>query len=186
MALDFKQTSRGSRPLVMLFAVAAILQVAVAPQVSVLGGRINFMLALIVTAAIGGDPRTMTYVGFAAGLLYDLTSAVPVGLMTLLLTLLGYAVASMSRGIAPGLSMDSLRLVGVGVVLVHVLNGLALFFMGVETNILMAIGGHGLSSSVLTFIVCIPFLLVGSTTGSSMGFGSSGRRASGSRFKSLH
>ena len=186
MALDFKQASRGGRPIAAFFILAAILQVAVAPQLSILGGRINFMLAMTVALAVGGDSRMMTYVGFGAGLFYDLTSSVPIGLMALLLTLLGYVVSSMSRGITPGMSMDALRLVGAGVLLVNVIYGLCLFFMGVETNLLMAIGAHGLTSSVLTGIVSIPFLLFGTGGGSNRGFSAAGRRSQGSRYKSLH
>lgn len=187
MALDFKQTNaRQRRPLVAAFIVAAILQVALAPQISVFGGRINFMLALTVTAAVGGDSRTMVYAGFAAGLLYDLTSSVPIGLMALLLTILGYTIAMMSRGIVAGMSMDTLRLVGVGVFIVNMVYGVFLFFMGTETNLLFALGVHGLASSILTFVACLPFLMMGGQSGSSRGFSAAGTRSHGTRFKGLH
>lgn len=181
MALDFQNNGRGNRLLVTACIVAAFLQVAVAPQLSILGGRINFMLALTVTSAIGGDSRTMVYVGFFSGLFFDLTALVPIGLMALLLTLLGYGVAATSRGIVPGLSMDALRIVCTGVLAVQLLYGVLLFFMGVETSFLTSLG-HGLSGGILTILACIPFLLAGGT-GSTGTFGHGGLASSGMRFK---
>lgn len=183
MALDFKKTGRSNRPLIIACIVAAFLQVALAPQLTVLGGNINFMLALTATIAIGCDSRTMVYVGFFAGLFYDLTSLVPIGLMALLLTLLGYVAASMTRGVTPGFSMDALRIVCAGVFVVEVLYSVLLFFMGVQTSFLISLG-HGLSSALLTMLACVVFLFVLGAGGTPNTFGRGGGIASGGmRFK---
>lgn len=159
MALELQNNNRSNSALAAICIVAVLLQVALAPQLSLFGGRFNFALALVVSASIGSEPRTMVYLGFAAGLVYDLTSAVPVGLMTLLLTLTAFMLSSMSRGLAPGFSLDAIRLVCVGVLAVNVLYALALFAMGIETNLLTAVGVHGLACSLLTILASIPFLL---------------------------
>ncbi len=68
----------------VLAIVAAVLQVALAPQVSILGGRFNFMLAFAVAVALRGDATQAVYAGFFSGLFYDLTATVPIGLMALI------------------------------------------------------------------------------------------------------
>lgn len=151
--MEFKTTSsRAGRPVAVLCIIAVILQLALAPQLSLFGGRFNFMLVLTAVLAVSGDPPTLVYVGFGAGLFYDLTGTGPVGLMALLLTLSGYGAAALSRGIAPGANMEALRTVGVLIVLVNLVYGLALFFMGVQTSLLYALGVHGLASSVLDLL----------------------------------
>lgn len=184
MALELQKTGRNNRSLIITSIIAAFLQVALAPQLSILGGSINFMLALTATIAIGCDSRTMVYVGFFAGLFFDLTSLVPIGLMTLLLTLLGYVAASISRGIAPGFSMDALRIVCAGVLIVEVLYSVLLFFMGVQTSFFVSLG-HGLSGALLTILVCAVFLFVSGAGSSSNTFGRGGVSSGGMRFKGL-
>ena len=68
----------------ILAVVAAVLQVALAPQISILGGRFNFMLAFALAIALRGDGAQAVYAGFFSGLFYDLTATVPIGLMALL------------------------------------------------------------------------------------------------------
>lgn len=182
MAMDLKANPRSNRPLIIACVLAAVLQVALTPQVIVFGGQFNFMLALTVTAAIGADTRTMVYLGFFAGLFYDLTSLVPIGLMALLLTLLGYVVSAVSRGIVPGFSMGSLRLVCVGVVAVQLIYSVALYFMGLETSLLMSLAGHALSGSIMTIIACLPLLLI-CGMGNTPTFRPSSFSSGGMRFK---
>ena len=78
----------------ILAVVAAVLQVALAPQISILGGRFNFMLAFALAIALRGDGAQAVYAGFFSGLFYDLTATVPVGLMALLTMLASFALSS--------------------------------------------------------------------------------------------
>lgn len=189
-------SSRGRRPIAVFCAVAAVLQIVVAPQLSLLGGRVNFMLVLVTVLAVSGDARTLAYVGFFAGLFYDLTTMAPIGLMALLLTVTGYLTAALSRGITLGASMESLRMTGVALLGVNLAYALALFFMGSETNLLIALGVHGVASTVLDVLVAFVALAFAPQGDAGRGFGAgrsgrmpatlhrAGRRA-GTRFKGL-
>lgn len=146
-------SSHGHRPIVAFCVIVAVLQLVIAPQLSLFGGRINFMLVLVATLAVSGDARTLVYIGFFAGLFYDLTTAAPIGLMAFLLTLAGYLTAALSRGITPGTSVESLRMAVVAILAVNMFYALALFAMGFETNLLIALGVHGLASTVLDALV---------------------------------
>lgn len=140
--------------------VAALLQLALTPQVQILGGTINFMVVFAVAAALCSDARTAVFAGFFAGLFFDLTSTAPVGLMALLLTIASYVVANASFGMTPGANADSLRIAGVAILAVNLVNGLALLALGTETSLFQALVGHGLSSSVLEALAVVPFLAV--------------------------
>ena len=65
---------------------------------------------------------------------------------------------------------------------------LGLFLMGVETNLLLSIGVHGLASSVLDLLACVPFLMLGGRSSGGHGKGGRGARGlsyAGKRYKSL-
>lgn len=111
---------------------AAILQVGLAPYLSIGGVVPNFMLLVVVTLALVEGPSAGAIAGFASGLLFDLLGSGPVGPMILVLTLAGYlaglmhekmfaegwllpltvlAIASLSAEVAYGLILN---LLGVG------------------------------------------------------------------------
>ena len=146
-------------PFVAAAVVAALLQLALAPQISILGGAFNFMVAFAAAAAVSFEPRTAVYVGFFSGLFYDLTSSAPVGLMALLLTLASYLAANAASGLTPGANAESLRIAGVFVLGVNLMNGVALLLLGSETSIFYALIVHGLVSAALDALACAPFLM---------------------------
>lgn len=98
MGFELKNSGPSRGRLSGIVVACILLHLALAPQIHLFGGAFNFMLVLTVSLAISLDSRTMVYVGFFSGLLYDLTTTGPVGLMSLLLAMVGYGVALMSRG----------------------------------------------------------------------------------------
>ena len=187
MAFEMNNTGRSRSALITMAVVCVVLHLALAPQVSVFGGRFNFMLVLTVSLAISGDSRSLVYIGVFSGLFFDLTTASPVGFMALLLALTGYTVALMSRGLTSGLGMETVRVAAVAILAVNVLYAVGMFFMGVEGDLLRSIGIHGLASSVLTMLACVPFLLMGGSGGSGRGLSGRGRGLAygGNRYKGL-
>ena len=166
--MEYRDTAHSQRALAILIAVAAVLQVALAPQISILGGRINFMIILAGVVALMGNASQAVYVGFGAGLLF--------------LTAGSFVLVQMASAGTSGFSSTSLRFMGIFSVGVCMLNGIALFFMGSERDLLLSLGGHGLMSAVLTTVVSIPFLMLsGSMASSRSGFSAHGY---GTRFKS--
>lgn len=116
-------------PTTAAILVAALLQVGLAPYIAIGGVVPNILLVVVVTLALVEGPTAGTLAGFAAGLVFDLLGAGPVGPMVLVLTVTGYmsglihenmfaegwllpltvvAVASLASALAYGLVLDVL------------------------------------------------------------------------------
>lgn len=181
--MKIKDTGRDSKVDIILAAVAFVLQLAFAPQIEICGGRINFMLALAVVFALCGDTHRATVSGFFCGLAYDLTAAVPVGLMALLLTLASFFVSSFFNGVQVGINGNAVRCSVIMVFIVDLLYGMLLFFMGVQTDLFWALVGHGFSTTVLTVLASLAFFSIRSASSPQTTFTA---RSKGTRYKSLH
>jgi len=77
-------------PSIAAIVVATILQIGLAPYLSIGGVTPNFLLLVVVTLALTSGPTEGAIAGFAAGLLFDLLSTGPVGPMVLVLSATGY------------------------------------------------------------------------------------------------
>ena len=166
--MDLHEQGMSSRTFVIAAIVCVLLQAGLAPQISIAGGRVNFMIILVCLSVFSGDPTRAVVCGFCSGLFYDLSAAVPVGIMSLLLT-----VGSFARGVT----------VGAFALVINVIYSIILLFMGLETSFVVAIFGHALPSSILTGLVAIPFLMSGVVPQSGYGFSARGGRQTGMRFK---
>lgn len=175
MALELNSNKRSQTGFAITVIACAVLHLALAPHINIFGGRVNFMLVLTAVLAISGDSRAMVYIGFFSGLFYDLTTTGPIGLMSLLLAVMGYTVALVSRGLSTGLGMETVRVAIVSVLGVNIVYAIALCVMGFETSLLTAVVSHGLTSSLLDIAACVPLLMLGGTsTSSGRGFSSRG------------
>lgn len=88
----------GSRTFAIAAIVCVLLQAGLAPQISIAGGRVNFMIILVCLSVFSGDPTRAVICGFCSGLFYDLSAAVPVGVMSLLLTVGSFALTHSAAG----------------------------------------------------------------------------------------
>ncbi len=92
----------------------------------------------------------------------------------------------MSRGLASGVGMETLRVVIAAILGVHLIYSIAMLGLGVESSVLVAIGVQGLASTVLDVLASIPFLLMAGSPAAQRGFSSRGfGDGRGSRFKGL-
>lgn len=178
--MEVRDPHRQRRSLVIACVVAAVLQLALAPQISLFGGAFNFMLVFALCMSLGNEVGTAVLIGFFSGLFYDMTSAAPVGLMSLLLTIGCFSLATVSRGISSNVSTDSMRLIAVAILAINVINGVALLLMGVEGGFVSAVLVHGLASTVLDVLASLPFLVLVGASEPKKGFTA---RAKGTRFK---
>lgn len=87
---------RRALPAIGALLVAAVLQVAVAPNIAIGGAVPNFMLLVVITLAFTEGPTAGASAGFAAGLVFDLLSAGPIGPAALVMTVIGYLAGSLS------------------------------------------------------------------------------------------
>ena len=83
--MDLHEQGAGSRAFAIAAIACVLLQAGLAPQISIAGGRVNFMIILVCLSVFSGDPTRAVICGFCSGLFYDLSAAVPVGVMSLLL-----------------------------------------------------------------------------------------------------
>lgn len=109
-----------SRPIVAALAllIASVLQVLVAPNISLLGGSPNFLLIIVVVMALSEGSSEGATLGFIAGLLFDLLGSGPVGPAAFVLTLVGYVAGSLHQNmfsegwIAPLIVLGTASLLG--------------------------------------------------------------------------
>ena len=181
--MELHESSRSQTSLLAITIVALLLQVGLAPQISIFGGCVNFMMILAAVYAFSGNASRAVIAGFLCGLFYDLTASVPVGLMTLLLTIGNFILSNSSAAAIGASPANTYRLVAVYCLVVSMLYGLILFIMGSQTDIITSLFGHGLATAVLSAIVSIPFFLVAGVSDSSRrGFSVKGK---GSRYKGI-
>ena len=96
--MDLHEQGMSSRTFVIAAIVCVLLQAGLAPQISIAGGRVNFMIILVCLSVFSGDPTRAVVCGFCSGLFYDLSAAVPVGVMSLLLTVGSFALVHSAVG----------------------------------------------------------------------------------------
>ncbi len=176
--MDLHEQGMSSRTFVIAAIVCVLLQAGLAPQISIAGGRVNFMIILVCLSVFSGDPtRAVVW------LFYDLSAAVPVGVMSLLLTVGSFALVHSAVGQTGGTPSARGVTVGAFALVINVIYSIILLFMGLETSFVVAIFGHALPSSILTGLVAIPFLMSGVVPQSGYGFSARGGRQTGMRFK---
>jgi rod shape-determining protein MreD len=78
---------------------ALLLQVGVAPYISIAGVVPNFLLLAAVTLALVEGPSYGAASGFACGLAYDLLGTGPVGPMALVLAVTGFIAGLMEKNL---------------------------------------------------------------------------------------
>lgn len=177
------ERTRGTWTRLLPALVALLLQVGVAPQISVLGGRFNFLAALACALAPGLAPGRAAALGFACGLAFDLTAATPVGLTSLILSVACFAIATSTQGMPLGLTVAGVRLTGLGIAATELASGLGLFLMGIEGSIVTAVLVHGVVSAVLTLLAAVPIIMAAPAGDTGRGF--SARPRGGTRYKVL-
>lgn len=78
-------TQRNTILLVVACVIAFVLQISIAPAISLFGAQPNFLLALALALAIATPAQAGCILPFVMGLAYDLTGTGPVGGMALIL-----------------------------------------------------------------------------------------------------
>ena len=170
--MDLHEQGMSSRTFVIAAIVCVLLQAGLAPQISIAGGRVNFMIILVCLSVFSGDPTRAVVCGFCSGLFYDLSAAVR-----------SFALVHSAVGQTGGTPSARGVTVGAFALVINVIYSIILLFMGLETSFVVAIFGHALPSSILTGLVAIPFLMSGVVPQSGYRFSARGGRQTGMRFK---
>jgi len=140
--------------------VAIVLQLVVAPAITIFGVVPNFILVAAVITALRNGPVRSTVNGFLLGFVFDLCSLGPMGAMTLVLTILAYAVSSLNRGgLAGNIIIDLFTLiaaVALGEFLVSVIYAIA----GVNPEFMLSLVQRVLPAIVYDSIIGCILLIV--------------------------
>lgn len=88
---------RRAWPSILAVAVAAVLQVGLAPHLVIGGATPNFLLIVVVALALTMGPVTGCSAGFAAGLILDLIGTGPVGLWALVFCVVGFIAGMLTE-----------------------------------------------------------------------------------------
>jgi len=158
--MQVKDRNRNRRNIGLLALIALVLQLGIAPAITLGQGHPNFMFvfAAVVALSIGGQTGVVT--AFVAGLLMDLSSTGPLGLSSLLFCISCYILGMEVRDrIAeePGMTVIPFAVAALGVSLCY---GIAMLLYGASESLLEAIVFRALPSTLLTILGYLPFLFV--------------------------
>jgi rod shape-determining protein MreD len=83
----------------LVLVLGLTLQLSVAPSVQLFGVQADLMMLLALGAGLAAGPDRGAAIGFASGLLYDLTLQTPCGLSALTYALVAFAVGSLQDSV---------------------------------------------------------------------------------------
>jgi rod shape-determining protein MreD len=152
-----KDANRSRYGNIALAALCFVLQLALAPNLSLGSGRLNFavIFAFCISLLVGGR-RGVVY-SFFAGLVFDLSTTGPVGLMALLLTVTSYVLGLEERNRFSDGSAACLSSFAISSFAVIFLYHLAMLGMGRDESLFDALLMRTLPSYALTFVAYLFF-----------------------------
>lgn len=158
--MQINDRSQNTRNIGILAAICFVCQVAFCPYIGIASGHPNFalILALIVSLSIGG--RTAVICGFSAGLVFDLSTTGPIGLMAFLLTVMSYILGIEGRD---RLGEDALLTIVPTVAAtaaVSLAYNLTMLLVGQSVSVIDALVFRTLPTIILTLVCYVPFYLV--------------------------
>lgn len=158
--MQVTDTSRNRRSMLWLGVACLVLQLALAPNIALGNGRINFALiyAAVFSLSVGG--REGVLCGFFAGLVFDLSTTGPIGLMALLLTVMSYLLGAEERNRMADGFPATLAQFGVASLTVIFAYHLAMLMAGQADGIIDVLFMRTLPTFALTFIAFMPFAYV--------------------------
>ena len=138
--MQVKDANKKRRDTLVLAGVCLLLHLAIAPQVRLGSGCVNFALVFVGVMALS-----------------DLTSTTPVGLMALLLTIFAYVLGIEERNRFGDGIVSSLTSFGVGSLCVLLAYNFSMFLLGETNSFADLVLLRTVPSFALTFLAFLPF-----------------------------
>ena len=151
----------------VLALVCFVLQVALAPNIAIANGHINFSLIYCAVMALTVGGGFGVTCGFLAGLVFDLSTTGPMGLMTLLLTIAAFVMGMETRNRLQDDMTAALILYFIVTLLVSIFYNLAMYLVGLSGSIVDMLFLRSIPTFFLTSLAFLPFAYHYSTRGSS-------------------
>ena len=140
------------------FLIAVLLQVMVAPYISIGGASPNFLMIAVIIMALVEGPNTGTVLGFIAGFLFDLLGTGQVGPMALVLSLTGYITGLIHENLFAEGWILPVAIIAVATFSSETLYMLVIFLLGAQESLWSAFFGIVLPSTlynaVFATIIC--------------------------------
>lgn len=174
--------NREARTTAVVAAVCLVAQLALAPNVGLGNGRANFALVFAVSVSLSAPPSRAVVAGFLAGLVFDLYTTGPVGLMAFCLTVASFLLSGEGRERAAGdlgLCVARFAVADLAVALVY---HLAMLLVGQSDSLVDTLFLRALPTAALTLVAFLPFAWLlnrARTPGSSLGGRRRGSHLSG-------
>ena len=184
--MQVKDNNRNRRDFALLAVLCLFLQVAIAPNIALGNGRANMALVFvgITSLLVGGQISVLC--GFIAGLVFDLSTTGPIGLMAFLLTLGSFVVGIEARNRLADDFRGSLTIFAVFALTVSLAYHVSMFLVGEATSLIDVVFLRTIPTLALTILAFAPFAYVIShATGSALslkGKPSKSARSHGSRY----
>lgn len=182
-------SNRRRRTTLVLFAVCAVLQVAIAPNIAIASGHADLMLVFAACIALGVGGTYGMIAAFLGGLFAGLVGSGPVGASAFLFTLMAFFLGMEDRNRLSEDTPSALKLFCIAAPAVELAGQLALVLAGQGGSFVEVVLLRWLPSSIMDCIVFLPFLFFLSRAGSSpaqLGKKKTGRSRQGSyRIKGL-
>lgn len=184
--MQVKDSNKYRRDFGTLAAICLFLQIAVAPNIAFGNGRANAALVFagIASMLVGGQLGVLC--GFLAGLVFDLSTTGPIGLMAFLLTVASFVMGMEARNRMADDFLGSVtafaQMAGVVTLLYHV----AMLLVGDATSLVDIVFLRTVPTLVLTVLLFVPFAyIISHETGNALNLGgkpSKSARSHGSKY----
>ncbi len=141
----------------VLAVVCLVLQLALAPNVGLGNGRANFALVYAACVALTTGGTRAVVAGFVAGLVFDLSTTGPIGLMAFCLTLASFLLSGEARERVAGDLGPCVARFAVTDLAVSLAYHLAMLLVGQTDSLIDAIALRTLPTALLTLVGFLPF-----------------------------
>lgn len=184
--MQVKDSNKYRRDFGVLAIICLFLQVAVAPNVGFGNGRANLALVFagLVSLLVGGQIGVLC--GFLAGLVFDLSTTGPIGLMSCLLTVASFVAGIEARNRIGDDFMGSMRLFCWMAGAVTLIYHFTMLLVGEASSLMDVILLRSVPTLLLTVLAYAPFAyFLSHSTGNALSLGgkpSKSSRAHGSRY----
>lgn len=143
-----------------IILLAVIVQITVAPYLTVLGAKPDVALVVVVCMALMRGPLWGAVSGFAAGLIMDIALVQTMGISSFLLTLAGYFSGRYAEGVDENSWFPPLLMVFISTTVVQTLNAMIMFLFGIEASVSYLAFRVILPSAALNALLAAPVFVV--------------------------
>ncbi len=155
--MQINDKTHDTRGLLGLAAICAVCQLAFAPNIGIANGRANFALIFAACFALTRGGEAAVTAGFLSGLVFDLCTTGPIGLMAFILTLVSHFLGSEQRNRMAGDFSTSVVMFSATSLAAALVYSLAMLLTGNASSIVDAFIFRAVPTAFLTIIAFLPF-----------------------------